>query len=112
MGVTQGFAAAVLAGLIQLIGGICLVVGFGVRPMSIAMAALLGFEIWKDQARWGFFLNWTLDPARGHGAEYFVVLIGVLVFLVMSGAGDWSIDGRRARRSASRAAGRARLRRQ
>lgn len=111
MGVTQGFAAAVLGALIQLVGGICLAVGFGVRPTAVLIAALLGFEIWKDQSRWGFFLNWTLDPGRGHGAEYFVVLIGVLFFLVISGAGAWSVDGRRATRVASRAAGRARLRR-
>jgi uncharacterized membrane protein YphA (DoxX/SURF4 family) len=71
----------------------------------------LGILIWKDQMRWGFFANWMLDPERGHGVEISIVLAGALVCLALAGAGDWSIDGWRARAAAARASGRARLRR-
>ena len=111
LGIGQSFAAAVVAGAIQLVGGLFLAVGFGARVTSAVVLVLVGVEVWKDQLRWGFFLNWTLDPARGHGIEFSLVMVAVLVTIVLAGPGDWSFDGRRARRSASRAAGRARLRR-
>jgi uncharacterized membrane protein YphA (DoxX/SURF4 family) len=43
--------------------------------------------------------------------EFSILMIGALTALALSGAGDWSIDGRRATTAATRAAGRARLRR-
>jgi uncharacterized membrane protein YphA (DoxX/SURF4 family) len=55
-------------------------------------------------------MYWVIDPSRGHGVEYSLVLVGALVCLAATGAGDFSIDGRSARRAASRASGRARLR--
>jgi uncharacterized membrane protein YphA (DoxX/SURF4 family) len=66
--------------------------------------------LFRDSARWGFFLNWRLDPTRGHGMEFSLLLIGGLACLCVTGAGRWSIDGVRSRSAAARAAGRARLR--
>jgi putative oxidoreductase len=109
-GLPNPFAFAVTAGVAQLGGGLLLVAGLFTR---IAAAALIAVEVVRmafDSARWGFFLNWSLDPTRGHGIEYGVVLMAVLVCLVLTGAGDWSLDGARAHGQATRAAGRARLR--
>jgi uncharacterized membrane protein YphA (DoxX/SURF4 family) len=56
-------------------------------------------------------MNWTGAADRGHGIEFSLLLVGGLLCLVFAGAGDWSIDGQRANDAASRAAGRARVRR-
>ena len=110
-GIVPGFPAAVVSGFIQLLGGVLIGVGLLTRWAALATVAYLALMIWKDQSRWGFFLNWVLEPGRGHGFEQSVLLIGALVCLVVAGAGDWSIDGTRAKSAESRAAGRARLQR-
>lgn len=110
IGVQPAFAMAVLSGLLQLVGGLLIAIGLLTRWISIALILQLALIIWKDQARWGFFMNWVLDPARGHGYELSVILIGALACLALAGGGDLSIDGRRAQSAASRAAARARLR--
>ena len=111
LGLEPGYPLAVMAGTIQLAAGGLIVIGLLTRWASIASALYLGIMIWKDQWRWGFFANWMIDPQRGHGVEISVMLVGALMCLALAGAGDWSIDGWRARVAAARASGRARLRR-
>ena len=110
IGLTHPMPLAVLAGVIQLVGGILIAVGFLTRWAALALIAYLGFLLWKDYLRWGFFINWILDPTRGHGIEFSMVLIGALACLAFAGAGDVSMDGLASRRAAARASGRARLR--
>lgn len=109
-GLTPGFAIAVIAGLVQFAGGLLVAAGWLTRWASAAAAGVLAILMWKMHAPWGFYINWIGDPTRGHGTEYSIVLIGALACLLLAGAGDWSIDGRRESTAASRAAGRARLR--
>ena len=106
-----GYPMAVLAGLTQLLGGVLLLVGYLTRWAAIALAAFVAILGWKSQLQWGFFLNWVGEPGRGHGYEFTLVLTAALVCLALSGGGDWSVDGRLARRASYLAAGRARLRR-
>ena len=110
MGLEPGLVVAVLAGIIQIVGGLLIGVGLLTRWASAALIGYLAIGIWKDQGRWGLFLNWVHDPGRGHGMEYSIVLIGALLCLFLAGGGDYSIDGRRANSAASRASARARLR--
>ena len=42
--------------------------------------------------------------------EFAVLMSGALVSLILAGAGEWSLDGRRAQSRESRIAGRARIR--
>jgi putative oxidoreductase len=110
-GIEPGFLMAVTAAVIQLAGGLLIGTGYLTR---FAAAAVLGYVMlagWKTHLMWGFFLNWSPDPTRGHGLEYSIALGGGLLCLVFSGAGDLSVDGMRTSRAESRAAGRARLRR-
>lgn len=109
-GLQPGFLVAALVGLVQFAGGLLISLGLLTRWASAAAIGLLGVIMWKEQAPWGVFLNWVLDPTRGHGMEWSIILMGALACLVLTGAGDWSIDGSRSRKAASRAAGRARVR--
>ena len=111
LGLEPGYPLAVMAGTVQLAAGGLIAIGLLARWASIASALYLGIMIWKDQMRWGFFANWLINPERGHGVEISVMLVGALLCLALAGAGEWSIDGRRARAAAARASGRARLRR-
>ena len=111
IGLQPGYPLAAIAATIQLVAGALVAMGVLTRWASIAAALYLGLLIWKDQWQWGFFVNWMIEAGRGHGVEQSLVLLGALVCLALAGAGDWSIDGWRARAAASRSSGRARLRR-
>jgi putative oxidoreductase len=110
IGLQPGTPVAMIAGAIELGGGVLIGVGLLTRGAAVALVGLLVIEIWKDYARWGFFMNWMVDGTRGHGVEYAMTLCGALTCLLLAGAGEWSLDGRRANSAAARAAGRARLR--
>lgn len=110
-GITPGFPAAVVSGFIQLLGGLLIAAGVLTRWASLALVVYFALLIWRYQARAGFFLNWIFAPGRDHGYEMSVLLIGGLTCLALSGAGDWSFDGRRQKSAVSRAAARARLHR-
>jgi len=109
-GLEPNFPLAVLAGGLALLGGVLLAIGWFTRLAAPILAIVTLVAVWKTQWPWGFFLNWVGVPDRGQGFEFSVVLIGALVCLTLTGAGDWSIDGTRANSAAARAAGRARLR--
>ena len=101
---------ALVAGLLQFVGGMLLAIGLLSRWISVALIGFYGLLVWKEHAKWGFFLNWNNDQTRGHGMEFAVLMCGVLVCLIIAGAGEWSLDGRRAQSRESRIAGRARIR--
>lgn len=109
-GLEPGYLVAIIVGIVQFAGGLMIGIGFMVRWAAVATMAILSILLWKIEAQWGFYINWTGDPTRGHGTEFSLLLIGALACLLLTGAGDWSLDGRRATYAASRAAGRARLR--
>jgi putative oxidoreductase len=109
-GLSQAFLLAVLAGIIQLVGGLLIGIGWLTRAASIALLVYVGVGIWVEHLQWGFFLNWIRNPQQGLGIEYSVVLAGALICIACTGGGDWSVDGRRQHSRVTRAAGRARLR--
>jgi putative oxidoreductase len=109
-GMSPALPIVVSMGIVQLVGGALLFVGFLTRTASIALVVVELVRIGYDSARWGFFLNWAVDPTRGHGIEYSLLVLAVLLCLAITGAGDWSVDGLRARTHQVRAAGRARIR--
>lgn len=110
IGVGGAFYLVVITGILQLVVALLLVAGYYARIAAGVQIAIEVVRIAFDSARWGFFLNWALDPTRGHGIEFGVLVIAVLLWMAFAGPGDWSIDGARARTEASLAAGRARLR--
>ena len=110
-GIEPGFLMALLGGLIQFGGGLLIGAGLLTRYAAAAVLIYVLLMAWKQHLMWGFFLNWMNDATRGQGIEFSIVLAGGLVCLLLTGGGDLSLDGLRANRAESRAAGRARLRR-
>lgn len=109
-GLQPAFLFVLVSGIAQLGGGVLLAAGWFTRVSTIVLIVFELIKVAFDSARWGFFLNWALDPTRGHGIEYAMLVIGVLACLALTGAGDWSIDGLRARTRDAHVAGRARIR--
>lgn len=109
-GMPAPFLFVLIAGTLLLAGSVLLFLGWFTRYVAPLLLVILFVDMSFDSARWGFFLNWTLDPARGHGSEYVFLQIAILTCLALTGAGEWSLDGYRARTYEARVAGRARIR--
>src|SRR3989454_8248562 len=54
-----------------------MIVGLLARPVALALIAVMLVAIKKVHARHGFFLNWSLVPAQGHGYEFNLALIAI-----------------------------------
>lgn len=102
LGLNPAMPLALLVGVVEFVGGLMLMLGALTLFTALALAITMAVAIWKVHFANGFFL-----PA---GYEYNLALIGALVSLMLTGAGAFSIDGRRARSAEAEAAGRARLR--
>jgi len=111
LGFEPGFIIAVLTGVIQIAGALLLTVGWLTRWAAAAVLLRVLTDVWAVYLPAGFFLNWTNDPVRGHGIEYGLLMAAALFCLVLTGAGDLSLDGLREQKSGRRKSERERLRR-
>jgi putative oxidoreductase len=108
LGLTPAYPLAIVVGLVEFVGGLCLVLGAFTVAAALVLALDMLVATWKVHLANGFFLNWTITQGQGHGYEYTLALIGMLVSLLLTGAGAMSIDERRSRSAEYAAAGRAR----
>lgn len=85
IGIKPGVAMAVLAGLLELIGGALLAVGL-LTPLAAALIVLtmLG-AIAKVHGKNGLW-------STAGGYEYNLVLIAAVIGIALTGAGDYSLD--------------------
>jgi putative oxidoreductase len=110
LGLNPAYPLAMVVGLVELGGGLLLIAG----ALTLATAAVLTVNmlvaVWTVHLSSGFFLNWTLNPGRGHGYEFNLALVASLVSLMLTGPGALSIDRYRTRAAETQAFGRARMR--
>jgi putative oxidoreductase len=110
LGLRPAYLIALLVGVVELMGGLMLIIGAYTLVSALALIVIMGFAVWKVHLPNGFFINWGLAPGQGHGYEFNLTLIAALVALALTGPGAFSIDRRRVRSVDADAAGRARLR--
>ena len=85
-------AATVMAALIELLGGLALLVGLLARPAAVGIIIVMLVAIVKVHGRNGFFMNFSNTPGKGHGFEFNFVLITMALSILIGGAGALSID--------------------
>jgi putative oxidoreductase len=82
----------VLAAFTECFGGLAMIVGLLVRPAAVGLILVMLVAIATVHWRNGFFLNWSLEPGKGHGFEMNLALIGMELAVLVGGAGALSID--------------------
>jgi putative oxidoreductase len=110
LGLEPAYPLAILASGTEFVGGILLILGWGTRWVSPALAIAMAVAIWKVHYVNGFFMNWTGTAGRGHGIEFNLVLIAALICLMVNGPGALSFDEWRNQSAEAEARGRARAR--
>ena len=82
----------VLAALVELLGGLAMIVGFLARPAALGFIVVMLVAIATVHWANGFFINWGLQPGKGHGYEMNLALIAMALAVLVGGAGILSVD--------------------
>jgi putative oxidoreductase len=85
-------ALTVLAALTECFGGVAVFAGVLTRLAALGLIVVMLIAIVKVHWPHGFFLNFSLQPGKGHGFEYNFALIGMALALLVGGGGALSID--------------------
>ncbi|MBI2355138.1 MAG: DoxX family protein [Deltaproteobacteria bacterium] len=73
-------------------GGFGVLTGFLTRLSATGISAVMLVAIYKVHWAHGFFLNGACVPGRGHGIEFNVALLGMALYLLVAGGGQWCLD--------------------
>ncbi len=82
----------VLAALTECFGGLAVLVGVLARPAALGLIVVMLVAIATVHWRHGFFINWAMEPGKGHGFEMNLALIAMALAVLVGGAGAASID--------------------
>jgi len=82
---------AFLAIAAEFFGGLGLIVGFLTRISAFGIAFNMLVAVAMVHAQFGFFMNWT-GTQKGEGFEYHLLTLASAIFLMIKGAGAFSID--------------------
>ncbi len=76
-----------LAGIIELVGGILIIIGLFTRPVAFICAGFTAVAYWMAHAPQGIY------PIMNQG-ELAILYCFVFLYLMVAGPGPWSIDER------------------
>lgn len=78
--------------LAEFIGAIGVILGLGTRFMAFSIFLTLGGAMFLGgHVANGFFMNW-FGAQAGEGMEYFILVLGLALALIISGGGKYSAD--------------------
>lgn len=89
MGIPWLLALGVI--LIEFFAPILLLLGAATRAAALSIGVVMATAMLMVHAQYGFFMNW-FGAQKGEGIEYFLLVIGIALALVVSGGGRWSLD--------------------
>lgn len=84
-----------LAGVLELVGGVLIVLGLFTRPVALILSGEMAFAYFMSHAPRGFFPI----GAGGNGGELAIIYCFTFLYFFAVGAGVWSLDQVRASRS-------------
>ena len=85
------YIVALLVILIESIGALLILFGLGTRIAALGIFGLFAGIVFKAHLSHGFFMNWA-GTQGGEGIEYFVLLLGTALVLLVTGGGKASVD--------------------
>ncbi|GGH09071.1 hypothetical protein GCM10007036_04910 [Alsobacter metallidurans] len=83
------FSLSWTSGLLELVGGVFIVLGLFTRPVAFLLAGEMAVAYFMAHAPRGFF------PVN-NGGDAAILYCFVFLYLMVAGAGPWSVDARRA----------------
>ena len=82
----------VLVILAEFVGSLGILVGAGTRFMAFSVGlTMAGAAVLGGHINNGFFMNW-FGQQKGEGLEYFILVIGLAIVILIGGAGRYAVD--------------------
>jgi len=85
VGLSPGYLMALMAGSAEFFGGLALLIGLLTRPAAAVLAFTMVIAIFSTHISNGLFMS-------NNGYEFALALLAVTVSLIISGAGELSVD--------------------
>jgi putative oxidoreductase len=85
------YLLALLVILIESIAALMVITGLLTRVAALGIFGLFTIIMIKFHSTNGFFMNWAGNQ-KGEGIEYFIILLGVALVLIIAGGGKASLD--------------------
>src|ERR1700686_5046525 len=82
---------AFLAIAAEFFGGIGLILGFLTRIAAFGIGVNMLVAIMTVHLPFGLFMNWT-GTQKGEGFEFHLLVLAIVAFLIIQGAGAFSVD--------------------
>lgn len=89
MGIPWLFAFGAI--LVEFLAPILLLLGAGTRLAALGLGVVMSTAMLMVHIHNGFFMNW-FGTQKGEGIEYFLLMIGMTIALIVSGGGRASVD--------------------
>lgn len=91
MGIPWIFALAAV--LTESIGALLLMLGIAGRVNALFIGLTMLVAMLTSHLQFGFFMNW-FGNQKGEGIEFFLLMIGLSIALIINGSGAFSIDSK------------------
>jgi putative oxidoreductase len=91
--VAEAFSLSWFAGILEIICGLAILIGFQTRPAAFLASGLMAFAYWIAHAPRDLF-------PTNNGGDAAILYCFIFLYLVFAGPGPWSIDAARQSRSA------------
>ena len=91
----QLFSLMGLAAVLEIVGGLFILIGLFTRPVAFVLAGEMAYAFWFMHVPMGGFFP------TSNGGDGAVLFCFVFLYLVFAGPGDWSLDSNRAGRLAT-----------
>ncbi len=82
---------AFLAVAAEFFGGMGLILGFLTRIAAFGIGVNMLVAIMIEHRAFGLFMNWA-GTQKGEGYEYHLLVLAIVAFLMIRGAGAYSVD--------------------
>nr|WP_321373160.1 DoxX family protein [uncultured Bacteroides sp.] len=78
--------------LAEFVGSLGILVGAGTRFMAFSVGlTMAGAAVLGGHINNGFFMNW-FGQQKGEGLEYFILVVGLSIAILIGGAGRYAVD--------------------
>jgi putative oxidoreductase len=75
----------------EFFGAVGLILGFLTRIAAFGIGVIMLVAVMSVHHAYGFFMNWT-GTQKGEGFEYHLLVLAIVAFLMIRGAGAFSVD--------------------
>lgn len=89
MGPTELFSLMGLAGILEVVGGLAILVGFFTRPVAFVLAGQMAYAFWFVHVP--MMGQGNIIPVA-NGGDGAVLFCFVFLYLVFAGPGAWSVE--------------------